>query len=287
MERKSLRSESNQSNSKTPPRVRHNSDLEREDEVEGNLQKMNISSIGRFRKSNSRASSDLNFNEINSSNVNSGCDKCDKCLLFKENLMKAVNYMRGYIDNINDKLNLAYHKTGQLKKNSNNDIENSLSPEYYHAIYYSEMDKLKLGSDMMNQFRFLMKSLRLFNDKYDYIVKKHENFEKMAQEYKNIKLSNKIEEMSQLSEAEVNEVKSLSEHSIFKNFNNARDNFENSLKDLKNMLNGNNDRSTNIGVNLFSNLFCLFYFINFVFRWNLSKFLPKINLVKDLIKRHT
>ncbi len=270
MEKKTSRSDSY---TKTPPRSRQNSDLDKDDEIDGNLLKINISSIGRFRKFNSKASSELNFNEVNSSNVNSGCDKCERCILFKDNLMKAVGCIRNYVDNINDKLNLAYHKTGQMKKNPNSDIESSLSPEYYHAIYYSEMDKLKLGSDMLNQFRFMMKSLRLFNDKYDYIVKKHENFEKMAQEYKNFKLSNKIEEMSQLSEVEVNEVKSLSEHSIFKNFNVARDNFENCLKDLKSSLNANNDRSSNM-VNIFR---------VYNFRWNLSKLQMKINTLELVI----
>lgn len=233
----------------TPPRIsRSSSDNEKEIDVD-TPPKVAINSFGRFKRFTSHKSSE-GHNEINS---NQPCDKCEKCLISKENINKSINFIRSYVDIINDKLNLAYHKTGNMKKNNFNEFENTFSPEYYHAIYFSKIDKLKIGEEMSYQIKSLLKSLRIFNEKYDYIIKKHENFEKMAQEYKNFKLSNKIEEISQLSEHEVNEVKTLSEHSIFKTFNMARENFENSLKDLKNTLNYNNNeiRTSNAVIVIF------------------------------------
>ena len=87
-----------------------------------------------------------------------------------------------------------------------------------------------------------MKSIRLFNDKYEYMSKKHENFEKMAQEYKNMKISNKTEEMKSIPEYD-NEIKNFEVQKIFQNFNQAKENFENTLKDIKQTLNSNERNS--------------------------------------------
>lgn len=214
-----------------------------DDEMENCSMKISVSPLGRLRKSTSQRSNDSNFNELNTSLF---CDKCEKCSLNKENTLKAISHVRTYVDNINERLNLTYHKTGQLRKN-NNEMDNSMSLEYHHAIFYSELDKLSIGSEMLNQFRYLMKSLRLFNDKFDYITKKHENFEKVAHEYKNYKMSNKIEDLTQLPEIDVNEIKSLSEQTIFKSFNLAKESFEKCMAELKTSLNGNfnMDRNTN------------------------------------------
>jgi hypothetical protein len=224
---------------KSPP-IKKSS--EGSDEIETNFHKLTISPVGRLRKSTSVKSIDSAFIDVNSNPV-TGCDKCEKCLLLQENLSKAIDSLRSYVDNLNEKLNTSYLKVGSLKKSS--DFDSSFSPEYYHTLCYSEVDKLKLNSDLMSHFKFLVKSMRLFSDKYEYILKKHESFEKMAQEYKYYKISNKLEETSALSEAEAFEVKALSEHSIFKSFNIARENFESCLKDLKNTITGNNDRLSN------------------------------------------
>jgi hypothetical protein len=224
---------------KSPP-FKKSSDAS--DEIESNLQKLTISPVGRLRKSTSVKSIDSAFLDVNSNQV-SGCDKCEKCLLLQENLSRALDSLRSYVENLNEKLNTSYLKVGSLKKSS--DFDSSFGPDYYHTICYSEVDKLKLNTDLMSHFKFLLKSMRLFSDKYEYILKKHESFEKMAQEYKYYKISNKLEETSPLSEAEALEVKSLSEHSIFKNFNIARENFESCLKDLKNTITGGNDRLSN------------------------------------------
>ena len=77
-----------------------------------------------------------------------------------------------------------------------------------------------------------MKSLRLFNDKYEYINKKHENFEKVAQEYKNMKISNKTEDLKNIPDYDV-DIKNIEVQKIFQNFNYAKDGFESSLKDIK------------------------------------------------------
>lgn len=149
-------------------------------------------------------------------------------------MIKAINIVRGYVDNINDRINMVYLKIPPVKKTDNyGDIDYSLPPEYYHTIFYSDLDKINISSDVANQFRNLMKDIRLFNDKFEYITKKNENFDKMAQEYKNFKLSNKFEDLSSLSELDINDVKDKAVQNIFKNFNMARENFEGLMKDLK------------------------------------------------------
>lgn len=228
--------------SKSPPKIgKHNqqtteTDLNIDDQNEriNTIPKIAVSTIGYFRKtSTSKSACDLN---------NSSCEKCDRCSISKDNTVKALSHVRSFVDGINERLNLAYYKTGQVKKNNtNNWSEMEFSLDYLHTILYTELDKMRLGSEISNQIRYLMKSLKFFNDKFDYILKKHENFEKMAQDYKNMKLSNKTEDLNLLSEADINEVKSLSAQNIFKSFNIAKENFDNCLRDLKNSLNvGNN-----------------------------------------------
>ncbi len=130
---------------------------------------------------------------------------------------------------------------------------------------------------MTTQFRSLMKSVRFFNDKFDYIIKKHENFEIIAQEYKKLVLSNKLEDTNGLAEAEMNEIKSVEVQNLFKNFNVAKEGFESSFKDIKNIVNGNYEKSQ---INTVKNIFTPFirietvnhlnHFIQIITRTNLT-----------------
>ena len=168
-------------------------------------------------------------------------NNCDKCYGTKDSIKKAINMIKNYVDCINDRLNIIYHKISPQKRSSINpnlEIDYTISPEFYHTLYYSEIDRIKLSSEISFQFRSLMKSIRLFNDKFEYMNKKHENFEKGAQECKNIKISNKTEDIKNLPEYD-NDIKNLEVQKIFQNFNQAKESFENTLKDIKITLNSN------------------------------------------------
>lgn len=172
-------------------------------------------------------------------NIIYGNSNCEKCTIAKENYKKALNIIRNYVDCFNERLNMIYHKITPQKKISNNsnlEVDFSISPEFYHTLYYSELDKMKIPCEINFVLRSLMKSIRLFNDKYEYISKKHENFERLAQDHKNLKISNKTEDLKNIPDYDV-EIKTLEVQKIFQNFNQARESFENTLKDIKSSLN--------------------------------------------------
>jgi hypothetical protein len=225
--------------SKSPPKRGLTTGDNYEDTTE--TQKFTISSHGRFRRTISQKSnSDSNFNDDNS---NIGCEKCSNV---KEQCIKAAFHVRSYIDCVNEKINMIYHKTGS-KRATGNVIDNdfSLPLDYYHTLYYSDLEKLKLGGPVLNQFRSLMKSVRLFNDKIEYIQKKCLNFEKLAHDYKkNYKLANKedVKQLPVIPEIDLNDAKNLDVQNIFKNFNIARESFENNMKELRSSL-VNNDKN--------------------------------------------
>ena len=149
---------------------------------------------------------------------------CDKCSCSKDQIVRAVRMISQYIEGINDRINMSYHKVV-----NKNDMDFSLPIEYYHTICYSGLDSLNLSSDVLSQFRNLMKVIRIFNDKFDYITKKHENYESRINEYVNCVLSNKVEEISHIDDS----VKDYTVQNIFTNFNQAKENIESIIKELK------------------------------------------------------
>jgi len=192
----------------------------------------------------------LNNNQEDN-NHNAFISSCENCGNTKESCKKAISMIKNYVDCINERINLIYHKINPQKKMTNLqnvEMDHSISLEFYHTMYYSEIDKFKISSDLTFQLRSLMKSIRLFNDKYDYITKKHENYEKIAQEYKNMKISNKTEDIKNIPEYE-NEIKNLEVQKIFQNFNQAKESFENTLKEIKMSLNSNERNSIVISKN--------------------------------------
>jgi hypothetical protein len=208
-----------------------------------------IISSGRLKKTGSTKSIDSE----NSFSQLPICDKCDKCNIMRDNVAKALNHVKSYVDLINERLNSVYHKISSSKK-VGPESDPSLSPEYIHAIFYSNLDKMKISREMTTQFRSLMKSVRFFNDKFDYIIKKHENFEVLAQEYRKLVFSNKLEDAAGIPETDMNDIKNLEVQNLFNNFNNAKEGFENSFKEIKSMVNGNYDRTQNT-----VNLIIIFY----------------------------
>jgi hypothetical protein len=186
--------------------------------------------------------------------------KCPKCNSIKDSYKKSISIIKNYVDCINERLNFLYHKINPQKKSNISgvpEMDYSISPEFYHTLYYSEIDKFKLNSEISFQLRSLMKSLRLFNDKYEYINKKHENFERVSQEYKNMKISNKTEDLKNIPEYDV-DIKNMEVQKIFQNFNVAKEGFENTLKEIKSSLN-NNDRGSVI-----VNKIILIFILNFI-----------------------
>lgn len=192
-------------------------------------------SSGRLKKSGSNKSLDSE----NSFSAQPNCDKCDKCLVMKESISKAINHVKTYVDVINERLNSVYHKISSSKK-IGAEFDPSLSPEYIHAMFYSNLDKMRVSREITTQIRSLMKSVRFFNDKFDYIIKKHESFELLAQEYRKLVFSTKVEDVQNIPVEEMKDIKSLDIQNLFKNFNNAKESFENSFKEIKNIVNGNN-----------------------------------------------
>lgn len=190
------------------------------------------------------------------SSVNIALDSvCHKCSSFREEVLKGLNFIKSYIDNVNDRINYNYLKvqpvrfsttklTTHANTNSNmilNGLDINIPCDYYHTIFYSEIDKLNISSEICNNFRNVMKSVKLFSDKYEYISKKHSSFEKALDDYKNIKLSNKFEENlkmdDNLNTHIVDDIKNLDVQSIFKQFNNAKENSDILFKELKSKYN--------------------------------------------------
>lgn len=213
--------------------------------------KLKINNTNNANKASDKSTSKFMGEELNSfinqeeQHQNLNNSNCDKCSSLRENYKKATLMIKNYVDSINERLNFIYHKVVPQKKINilqNSEMDYSISPEFYHSLYYSEIDKFKLNSEISFQLRSLMKSIRLFNDKYEYMSKKHENFEKVAQEYKNLKISNKTEEIKNIPEYD-NEIKNLEVQKIFQNFNQAKESFENTLKEIKQSLNSNERNS--------------------------------------------
>ncbi len=210
--------------------------------INNNNHKKDVQYVGYSGKNNEKNNTKSIGEELNSfinqednAQNNFNINNCEKCSNTKEAYKKAILIIKSYIDCINERLNIIYHKVSPQKKMTviqNVEMDYSISPEFYHTLYYTEIDKFKLNSELSFQLRSLMKSIRLFNDKYEYMSKKHENFEKMAQEYKNIKISNKTEDIKNIPEYGT-EIKNLEVQKIFQNFNQAKENFENTLKDIK------------------------------------------------------
>lgn len=180
---------------------------------------------------------------------NNGCSKCKNCgsTTNSENIARAVSHVKSYVDSINDRINMAFHKVSPVNLKGSympGELDPSIPPEYYHTVYYSDIDNLNMSSELTGQFRNLMKSIRLFNEKYDYITRKHQSFERMVEEYKGYKLSNRSEDaLNEINQNDITEeIKNLQVHNVFKNFNVAKDNFENILKDLKNTLTGEREK---------------------------------------------
>lgn len=201
----------------SPPKFRNSLEESQSNKV--------ISSSKRIRKIHLEKLSDPNENEDKFNRP------CEQCSTIKEQTIIAINHIREYIDNINLRLNLLYHKSGQKKPSSAYDL--SLPLDYFHTMYYSQLDKVNLGSETLNNIRSLMKSIRLMNDKLEYIKEKHEFFEKRVMEYKKLKISNLGEEMSLLPQTEINDINNLQVQDLFKNFNRAKENIDNSLRNLK------------------------------------------------------
>lgn len=265
-------------NSNTPDRKKRNSnneenqrgenvninDKNKDNNLDNNsiFQKMKIQSNTKFKISENNINNNSNSNSNNeikhpgaetlrhkSSTDENNLDffdyKCPKYNNLKDSYKKSIAIIKNYVDCINERLNFIYHKINPQKKSNISgapEMDYSISPEFYHTLYYSEIDKFKLNSEISFQLRSLMKSLRLFNDKYEYINKKHENFERVSQEYKNMKISNKTEDLKNIPEYD-SDIKNMEVQKIFQNFNVAKEGFENTLREIKSSLN-NNDRGS-------------------------------------------
>lgn len=83
--------------------------------------------------------------------------------------------------------------------------------------------------------------LRLFGDKVEAIKLKEENYQKLVSEYKNLKISTSVEDYSNLNltEEDLNEVKSMNVANIAKAFNQSREAFESCMKEIKSTFSSN------------------------------------------------
>jgi hypothetical protein len=200
--------------SNSPPRKRAID----EDEYDENSGKRIISPSGKLKYKKCNTTKSLE-------SINLEGEGCEKSYVNKEQVIRASRLITQFIENINDKINMGYHKVTQ-----NKELDLSFPIEYYHTLCYSGLDSLSLGCDILASFRSIMKNLRLFYDKYDCIIKKHEEFEKNASNYVNAAISNKLEKCSIKID---DNVKDSTIQNIFANFNNARDSFESIMKEIK------------------------------------------------------
>ena len=114
------------------------------------------------KKEGKQADKNNRKSSLEENNLDSSEGKCSKCSSIRDSYKKAVSVVNNYVDCINERLNSLYHKiTPQKKTNISGSIEMdfSISPEFYHTLYYSEIEKFKLNSDVSFQLRSLMKSL--------------------------------------------------------------------------------------------------------------------------------
>ena len=90
-------------------------------------------------------------------NSNFQSNQCEKCSIIKESVVKTMAQINTYVETMNEKLNQVFHKTSNSKK-VNNDNADLLSFDYYHTMYYSDLDKLKCGSEITSLVRQLLVS---------------------------------------------------------------------------------------------------------------------------------
>jgi hypothetical protein len=193
--------------------IRTNSKLGKDDEDEDLASRKVVSP----QKMRLRRISNRSLDSIEDTN------NCERCSGIKETTTKALNLLRSYIENINDRL--SHLCLGFDTKFPHDNLK--LPIEYLHTITYTELDRLGICSDFNVPFRQLFKTLRLFSDKYDMIMKKQESVGQRGLQTK--KEDVKIDNLG---------LDNQNIQSIMAGFNNAKRVFESNLKELKSSING-------------------------------------------------
>jgi len=95
---------------------------------------------------------------------------CERCQQMKDSTIKSLNNLKKYFDVVNERINMFYHKVNPsinktINVNSNiHEIDLLLSPDYYHTIYYSELEKAKLNTEVANLMRNIMVKIIYLNN---------------------------------------------------------------------------------------------------------------------------
>ena len=110
-----------------------------------------VSSVGKIKikkngLSNKNSNSEMQYFDSENKSI-----VCDKCGLIKESVIKTLSSLKSYVDSINERVNIIYHKTTRNKKYEN---EQLFSNDFFQ--FYSDVDKLKCSSDVSNHLRNLM-----------------------------------------------------------------------------------------------------------------------------------
>jgi hypothetical protein len=163
---------------------------------------------------------------------------CDRCISLKETTLKALNLIKSYIENINERLNYFCLNIDSQKPNQE---YFKLPIEYLHSVTYTELDRLNITSDFSIPFRQVIKSLRLFSDKYECITRKQNSIDKARDEHKASLLQSRKEEVKCPDSVSVKQEDNSSIQNILLSFNNAKQFFESNMKELKSNLNNTNN----------------------------------------------
>lgn len=121
-----------------------------EDQFTLNSKKI-VSSAGKIKIKKNGLSNKNSISEMNYFDSESKSLICDKCGVMKDSVIKTLSNMKNYVDSINERINIIYHKTTKNKKLEN---EQFFSNEFFQ--FYSDVDKLKCGSEVSNHLRNLM-----------------------------------------------------------------------------------------------------------------------------------
>ena len=130
-------------------------------------EKRTIQSYGKLKFNFKSASKISNLGDEFNTTSHANCERCQQ---MKDSTIKSLNNLKKYFDVVNERINMFYHKVNPsinktININSNiHEIDLLLSPDYYHTIYYSELEKAKLNSEVANLMRNIMVKIIYLNN---------------------------------------------------------------------------------------------------------------------------
>jgi len=158
---------------------------------------------------------------------------CEKCLTFNTAISqceKSLNQIDEFISSLNSRANNYIYNLPLFN-------QSCLNLDFLHSQIFYSIDKQILPNSIKEHMKAIIKNLKVFSSKIEYISEKSTCINFLVEEYKNLKHSNIIEDTEEFNSNNINE--------IIKNFNSNKENIDSILKELK---------TTNENYSDFSNL---------------------------------